>query len=41
MPPGYAATDWSEDTVKTCMSLFLSLLPLNHKLLKEWVDNNF
>ncbi|XP_064403581.1 symplekin-like isoform X2 [Halichondria panicea] len=32
---GYAATDWSEDTVRICMNLFLSLLPLNHKLLKD------
>ena len=31
------ATEWNEDAVKMCSSLFLSLLPLNHRLLNESV----
>ena len=29
------ATDWTEASVKVCFSLFVSLLPLNHRLLRE------
>ena len=29
------ASEWSEDTVCMCLNLFLSILTLNHKLLKE------
>ena len=29
------ATDWTELSVKRCFNLFVSLLPLNHKLLRE------
>lgn len=29
------AVDWTEASVKKCFSLFVTLLPLNHKLLRE------
>ena len=29
------ATEWTEDSVKTCVVVYLALLPLNPKLLKE------
>ena len=29
------ASEWTEETVNLCLQLFISLLPLNHKLLKE------
>ncbi|KAL5463371.1 hypothetical protein EMCRGX_G032264, partial [Ephydatia muelleri] len=29
------ATEWTEDSVKTCVVVFLALLPLNPKLLKD------
>jgi hypothetical protein len=29
------ATEWTEESVNLCLQLFVSLLPLNHKLLKE------
>lgn len=29
------ATEWTEESVYLCLQLFVSLLPLNHKLLKE------
>ena len=29
------ATEWSEGSVKMCTGLFLTLLPLNSKLLNE------
>jgi symplekin len=29
------ATEWTEESVNLCLQLFVSLLPLNHKLLKD------
>jgi symplekin len=29
------ASEWTEETVNLCLQLFISLLPLNHKLLKD------
>ena len=29
------ASEWTEETVNLCLQLFVFLLPLNHKLLKE------
>jgi len=31
------SSEWTEDSAKMCLGLFLSLLPLNHKLLKDLV----
>ena len=31
------SSEWTEESAKMCLGLFLSLLPLNHKLLKEYV----
>ena len=29
------ASEWTEETVSLCLGLFVALLPINHKLLKE------
>lgn len=32
-----AQEGWFEDLIKLCLYLFLALLPVNHKLIHEWV----
>ena len=35
--PDVALSEWTEEGIKLCLYLYLGLLPVNHKLIHEYV----